>query len=242
MKKILRFYFSLFLTIFIVSSYAFDINADGIVEPMQPPRLVNDFANMLNVSEEQQLETKLLEYNDSTSTQIYIVNIDSLQDYSIEDYALRLGRSWAIGQKNKNNGVLILLSKTDRKVDIEIGYGLESSITDYDSKRIIDELIVPAFKSGNYFTGLDAATNKLILLAQGTYSNNDVAFVDFKPISMFWIIAFLLILIYLMYKFPLFTRIVFMVISSSGSSSGSSRGFGGGGGGSFGGGGSSGSW
>jgi uncharacterized protein len=242
MKRILKVYFSLFFTILIVHSFAFNTDADGIVQPMQPPRLVNDFANMLNSNEEQQLETKLLDYNDSTSTQIYIVTIDSLQDYSVEDYALRLGRSWAIGQKNKNNGVLILLSKSDRKVDIEIGYGLESSISDYDSKHIIDELIVPAFKSGNYYAGLDAATTKMIALAQGAYSTPNEPIADFAPISIFWIIAFVLIIIYLMYKFPLFTRIVFMVISSSGSNSGSSRGFGGGGGGSFGGGGSSGSW
>jgi uncharacterized protein len=67
------------------------------------------------------------------------------------------------GQKNKNNGILILLSKSDRKVDIEIGYGLESFITDYDSKRIIDEIIVPAFQNGNYYNGLDNATNRILL-------------------------------------------------------------------------------
>lgn len=226
----------------IIPIFGNNTDANGIVQPMSPPRLVNDFANMLNSSEQQQLETKLLDYNDSTSTQIYVVTIDSLHDYAIEDYALRLGRSWAIGQKDKNNGVLILLSKSDRKVDIEIGYGLESFITDYDSKRIIDEIIVPAFQNGNYYNGLDNATNRIIALADGSYKNEVSTSEDFKPISTFWIIVFVLIIIYLMYKFPIATRIAFMLISGSGSSSGSSRGFGGGGGGSFGGGGSSGSW
>jgi len=244
MKNHIKPYLLLFLLFFSAQGFGYSVDADGIVQPMQPFRLVNDFANMLSNEEQQQLETKLLDYNDSTSTQIYIVTIDSLNDYAVEDYALRLGRSWAIGQKEKDNGVLILLSKSDRKVDIEIGYGLESYISDYDTKHIIDELIIPAFKDSNYYTGLDNATNNLIYLAQGTYTNENTTTESdtTKPISTIWIILFIILVIYLMYKFPIATRIAFLLLSSGGSSRGSSRGFGGGGGGSFGGGGSSGSW
>ena len=242
MKKIFTTYF-LLLFVF-VNSIAFGYETDnkGIVQPMSPPQLVNDFAGMLNAADKQLLEDKLLGYNDSTSTQIYIVTIDSLNDYSIEDYAVQVGRNWGIGQKDKNNGILILLSKSDRKADIEVGYGLESYVTDYDSKQIIDELIAPAFKQTNYYAGLEAATNKLIHLLQSTPYTVTVKTKEEKTISVFIYIIIILVVIFLMFKFPIATRIAFILLDSAGSSSGSSRGFGGGGGGSFGGGGSSGSW
>lgn len=242
MKKILFTYLFLFLSATLTSSFAYDVDARGIVKPMQPFRLVNDFANVLDNTQEQQLEKKLLDFNNKTSTQIYVVAIDSLNDFAIEDYAIRLGRSWKIGQKDKNNGILILLSKSDRAVDIEVGYGLESYISDYDSRHIINELIIPAFKDGNYYQGLDNATTKIIQLADGTYTKEKNDTSSESPISITWIIIFIVILIFLMYKFPFVARIVFFVLSSGGGSSGSSRGFGGGGGGSFGGGGSSGRW
>lgn len=240
MIKIFKTYFLVLFVCCFTTIFGYNTDANGIVLPMSPPRLVNDYANLLSSSQQQVLNNKLLDYNNSTSTQIYVVTIDSLNDYAIEDYALRLGRNWAIGQRNKNNGVLILLSKSDRKVDIEIGYGLESYITDYDSKRIIDEILIPAFKNQNYYSGLDNATNRIIALADGSFTKDNDE--NNSTIPTIWIIAFIILMIYLMIKFPNFTRIVFIVLSSSGSSSGSSRGFGGGGGGSFGGGGSSGSW
>ena len=242
MKKILFTYLFLLFSAFIIPTFAYNVDANGIVQPMQPYRLVNDFADILNSTQKQQLENKLLEYSNKTSTQIYVVAIDSLKDYSIEDYALKLGRSWKIGQKDKNNGILILLSKSDRAVDIEVGYGLESYISDYDSRHIINELIIPAFKDENYFQGLDNATTKIIQLADGTYTNDKNDNNKESPISFVSIIIFIVILLFLMYKFPFVANIVFFVLSSGGGSSGSSKGFGGGGGGSFGGGGSSGRW
>ncbi len=213
---------------------------------MSPPQLVNDFANFLNPADKQQLEDKLLAYSDSTSTQIYIVSVNSLGDYAVEDYALQIGRNWGIGQKDKNNGILILLSRSDRKIDIEIGYGLESYVTDYESKHIIDDILTPAFKQNRYFEGLDAATDKLISLLQSTPYTTEAT--QENPTEQtktpVWIIVLVvLIIIIFMIKFPIATRIAFTILSSGGSSSGSSSGgFGGGGGGSFGGGGSSGSW
>ena len=244
MKKNLSLYF-LFLIALFNSAYSYDIDKKGIVQPMSPPQLVNDFAGMLNSADKQSLESKLLDYNNTTSTQIYIVTIESLGDYAVEDYALQVGRSWGIGQKDKNNGILILISKEDRKIDIEVGYGLESYVTDYDSKRIIDELITPAFKLENYYAGLDAATDKLISLLEGTpYASTaqEIVKEEKEPLYIYFII--LAIIIILMIRFHIIDRIAFIVLSSGGSSSGSSRsgGFGGGGGGSFGGGGSSGSW
>ena len=246
MKKNLSLYFWFLIALF-NSAFSYDIDKSGIVQPMSPPQLVNDFAGMLNSADKQSLESKLLDYNNSTSTQIYIVTIESLGNYAVEDYALKVGRSWSIGQKDKNNGILILISKEDRKIDIEVGYGLESYVTDYDSKRVIDELITPSFKQANYYAGLDAATDKLISLLQDTpYASETEASqtTKAKEIPSYVFIIIIVLVIILMIRFPILARIAFIVLSSGGSSSGSSRsgGFGGGGGGSFGGGGSSGSW
>jgi uncharacterized protein len=158
-----------------------------------------------------------------------------------------------VGQKDKDNGILILVAKDERKVDIEIGYGLESYITDYDTKNIIDEIIVPAFKQSNYYEGLDLATNRIIAQLQGTYSASSST-----PATESSGISYIIIIIVIIF-------IVIIIISgsssgtggglsggsgwtwssgggSSWSGGGSSGGFSGFGGGSFGGGGSSGSW
>lgn len=225
------------------------LDKEGIPEAPSPPRLINDFAEIISETNRQRLEDKLVAYDDSTSTQICIVTVNNIGDYSIEDYAARLGRKWGIGQKDKNNGILILIAKENRKVDIEIGYGLESYVTDYDSKHIIDELMVPAFKQSNYYQGLDDATNRLIAQLQGTYTATDTKDEQI-PIWVFFIIGGVVLFIII---------IVFSgnaSVSSGGSSwtwntgggggwssgGSSSGGFGGFGGGSFGGGGSSGSW
>jgi uncharacterized protein len=232
----------LFLLLQIVA-YGQTVDKQDIPERPNPPRLVNDFAGLMSAGNQQALEEKLVAYNDSTSTQISIVTVKSIGDYSIEDFAVRLGRKWGVGQKDKNNGILITVAKEERKVDIEIGYGLEEHITDYDSKHIIDELILPAFKQSNYYEGLDVATNRMIAQLQGTFTN-DKASGNNDEIPT-WVIILIIIFI------------LFIIISSSiggsggairsgGGSSwgggGSSGGFGGFGGGSFGGGGSSGSW
>ncbi len=229
------------------------LDKDGIPNVPQPYALVNDFANLLSTENKQALENKLLAYNDSTTTQIYVITITSMGDYSIEDYALRLGRKWGIGQKDKNNGILILVSKNDRKVDIEVGYGLEGTVTDYDTKHIIDELMVPAFKQSNYYLGINEATDKLIGLMQGTYKAGENVSHDSIPIWAYFLIAFIIFFVLLPAIFSRNKGIRGGGSSwtwgssggsswSSGSSWGGGGGFGGGGGGSFGGGGSSGSW
>ncbi len=220
---------------------------DGIPDVPQPYALVNDFAQLLSNDNKQDLEKKLLAYNDSTTNQIYVITVSSIGDYSIEDFALRTARKWKIGQQDKNNGILLLISKNDRKVDIEVGYGLESSVTDYDSKHIIDDIIVPAFKQSNYHLGIDKATDRLMGLIQGTYIT-EVAKNEPIPIWVYFLIAgIVLFILYLIFtgKATFTSGGTSWSYSSSGGSSwssSSSSSFGGGGGGSFGGGGSSGSW
>lgn len=142
-------------------------------EKPTPPRLVNDFAGMLNESEEARLEAKLLEYEKTSSTQITVVTIKSLGSYDISDYAVQLGRKWGIGQKDKNNGVLLLASLADRAVDIEVGYGLEGSLTDAMSARIIRNEIVPEFKNSNFYSGFDKASDAIIAATKGEYKADE---------------------------------------------------------------------
>jgi uncharacterized protein len=138
-------------------------------ERPNPPRLVNDFTGTLQPEEVSRLEDKLLAYNDSTSTQIAIVMISSLDGYPVDDYAITLAERWGIGQKAKDNGVLIFIAKDDRKIFIPTGYGMEGVMPDALVKRIIENDIKPYFKQGQYYEGLDKGTDSMFQLAAGEY-------------------------------------------------------------------------
>jgi uncharacterized protein len=143
--------------------------AQNIPARPSPPRLVNDFAGVLSPQEEQQLERELVAYDDSTSNQIAIVLINTLEDYPIEEYALKLFREWGVGNKNNNNGIVILAAIKDRKIKIEVGYGLEGAIPDITAGHIIDQDIKPNFRSEDYYQGLSQAAHSLIKAAAGEY-------------------------------------------------------------------------
>ncbi|TYZ13460.1 TPM domain-containing protein [Hymenobacter lutimineralis] len=163
-----------------------------------PPRLVNDLAGLLSPDEEAQLEQKLIAYDDSTSSQIAVVTVPSLDGYEVADYAQRLGESWGVGRKGKNNGLLILVSNAEHKVTIQTGYGLEGAIPDALAKRVISNVLVPNFRAGQYYKGLDEATTRLIALASGEYKAEPRATGDFEDSSgsgwTFWIVLAVLIL------------------------------------------------
>ena len=139
----------------------------------QPPRMVNDFAGMMSQGERQKLEQKLVEFNRQTSTQIAVVTMNDIHGYAISDYAVRLAEQWGIGQKGRDNGILILVNPTNNKVFIATGYGLEGAVPDAIANRIVDQEIIPSFKQGNFFQGLDQATNVLISLTKGEYTAQD---------------------------------------------------------------------
>src|SRR3954466_7156834 len=103
---------------------SFLASAQDIPARPNPPRLVNDFAGVLSADEAQRLEQQLVAYDDSTSNQVAVVLVKTLNDYPIEEYALKLFRSWGIGNTKTNNGVLIIAALEDRKIRIEVGYGL----------------------------------------------------------------------------------------------------------------------
>jgi uncharacterized protein len=143
--------------------------AQNIPDKPNPPRLVNDLANVLSADEEAALERKLVAYDDSTSNQITVVTITTLNEYPIEEFALQLYRKWGIGSQEHNNGVLVLAAIGDRKIRFEVGYGLEGAIPDIVANQIITNDIAPAFRGENYYAGLDKATNSLIAAAAGEY-------------------------------------------------------------------------
>jgi uncharacterized protein len=162
----------LFSTIIVLPAFS-----QGIPDRPVPQRLVNDFAHLLNQEEANTLERKLVAFNDSTSTQIAIVIVPTLSGYDKADYAQRLGEKWGIGQKGKNNGVLILVkpktADSNGEVFIAQGYGLEGIIPDITCGEIVDNDILPAFRKGDYFGGLSNATGTIISLARGEFSSSD---------------------------------------------------------------------
>ena len=161
MKKIL-------LILVTVFSFAIVFGQTILPKP-NPPRLVNDAANVLSPEQVEILEHKLVALDDSSSNQIAVVLIKTLGDYAIEDYAVKLFREWGIGNKKTNNGILIIAAIDDRKVWIEVGYGLEGTIPDVTASSIYRNEIVPSFKEQNYYRGIDNAINALTKAVVGEY-------------------------------------------------------------------------
>lgn len=146
-----------------------NVSAQNIPSRPNPPKLVNDFAGVMSADEIQRLEQKLVAYDDSTSNQIAIVAIHTLNDYPIQEYATKLFREWGIGNKKTNNGVLIVAAIDDHKVWIEVGYGLEGAIPDITANHIYENDLRPNFRSNDYFEGFDQAADDLIKAAAGEY-------------------------------------------------------------------------
>ena len=142
--------------------------AQNIIAKPSPATLVTDVAGVLSPEQKQALENKLVAIDDSSSNQIAVVIIPSLDGYPKEEYANKLLRAWGIGGK-KNNGILLLISVNDRQIWIEVGYGLEGAIPDITASNIIENDIKPAFKAGNYYEGIDQATDNIAKAAVGEY-------------------------------------------------------------------------
>ena len=124
--------------------------AQDLPTPMVPLRLVNDYTGLLTESDQIKLNDKLLQFNNETSTQIFVVTWDDLQGYDIADFGVRLANNWKIGQGGKDNGILVLVSPANQKVTIQTGYGVEAVVTDQLSRRIIETAITPYFRSNDF--------------------------------------------------------------------------------------------
>jgi uncharacterized protein len=228
--------------------------------PSKSNRLVNDFASLLSAEEVNTLERKLVTYNDTTSTQVTIVIIKSLEGYEVSDYAVRLGNAWGIGKADKNNGALILVSLDEKKMSIQTGYGLEGALPDAICKRIIENELKPSFKAGNFYQGFDLATTAIFKFAAGEYKADHYKKKKKLPFGAIFI-GFIIVIIIASRANRKYQTIDGKGIRGGGGffppfiggggfggggfgggSSGGGGGFGGFGGGSFGGGGASGGW
>lgn len=128
-----------------------------------------DEAGLFSASQKVSLEGTLSAHERATTNQIVVVTLTSLQGYDIADYGYQLGRAWGIGTKEHNNGVLLIIAPNERKVRIEVGYGLEGSLPDAVASSIIQNTILPAFKAKNYFEGATNGVNAIISAIKGEY-------------------------------------------------------------------------
>lgn len=130
---------------------------------------VYDYANLLNSAEKQQLEDKLVRYSDSTTTQIVVITIEDLKGEDIGILTPKWAHEWGIGQAKEDNGVLVLLSKNDRKIWIAPGYGVEDRLTAGINGELVRNIIIPEFKAGSYYNGLDKGADAIFDVLKGKY-------------------------------------------------------------------------
>jgi uncharacterized protein len=218
---------------------------------------VYDYGNVFSAAEKSALEKKLINYSDSTTTQIVIVTIESLKGESIATLTPKWGQTWGIGGTAKeDNGILILLAKKERKIYIAAGYGVEDRLTAGIGGEIIRNYILPEFKAGSYYSGLDAGTDAIFDVLKGKYKGERKQNKkDGSPIPLIFIIIFIVVIFLIAKKkgggnsgnnsgrggFGLAEMIVLSSLGRGGGFGGG--GFGGGfGGGGFSGGGSGGGW
>jgi uncharacterized protein len=168
MKKFLSISVLLLLSIVSFSQNTFD--PESLLKPRTGKQeLVNDFTNTLTSEQKQALESKLVAFDDSSSTQIAVIIIPSLNGNDVADYNVKLGRAWGVGGKEFNNGVVLLIAKDDRKLNIATGYGVEGALPDITCKHIIDNVIVPNFKGNDYYRGIEEGTDAIIKAVKGEY-------------------------------------------------------------------------
>lgn len=168
--------------------------------PSEPTGMVSDFANVFSASEQQRLETKLRNYRDSTTNVIAVATLPDLKGYDIQQVGTQLFNEWRMWHEERYNGVLLLIAPNEKKIRIEVGYGLEGAITDAMSSRIIREVIRPEFRSGNFYAGIDKATTIMIDLAEGEFEGSMPESSSSGEDDFVSTIIFILFMIYVIYS------------------------------------------
>lgn len=192
-----------FQLLFLALLFSISLVAQGFQIPEKPKfqTSVYDYINLLSANEKKSLERKLVRYSDTTSTQIVVAIISSTEGENINYLAANWGEAWGIGQAKEDNGVLMLLAKDDRKIAIQSGKGVEYLLTDFQAKRIIDRVIIPEFRKGNFYSGLNKGSDYIFRTLQGEFKgtrkegrkkSNGISFGKIISIVVF-ILIFLLI-------------------------------------------------
>lgn len=268
MQKPNQPFFSILLVALVVTiSIVFAQNGIPAIPKKVDQTSLYDYAALLSTSEFNALEQKLIQYNDTTSTQIVVATVKTINGKNIALYATEWAHKWGIGDKGKDNGVFLLVAKDDRKLTIRTGYGVEHKLTDAYSRRIIEQVITPEFKQEKFYKGLDKGTTYIMSALNGEFQGTPQHENSGGGIPIVFIILFFVILIIILsnrnkgnrgrgYRRNTGSILETIILSNSGrggfggggfggSSGGGfgSGGFGGGfGGGGFGGGGASGGW
>jgi uncharacterized protein len=157
-----------------VTVLVFPLFVFAYTSPGKAQGFVSDFANILDSSTKQKIETDLQNLNNTKTVEVAVVTVPDLGDENIESYAVKLFEEWGIGKKNVDNGILLLVAPKEREVRIEVGYGMESVVTDLLSNQIIQKVIIPEFKTGNYGFGI---TKGVDALSQVINNTGDTSFV-----------------------------------------------------------------
>lgn len=187
----LRFFITLFFSCCVIAR----LQAGGKIPSPQGNVAVHDYIGLLTSSEKEELNYKLKRYTDSTSTAIVVVIVNKVED-NINYQAAEILTKWGVGQKQKDNGILILLAYQQRKIAISTGYGVEDKLTDLLSHQIIQNRIIPYFKQGQFYNGLNAGIDSVIQVMNGSYkadkkaddTSNGGAFVVMLLIVLFAIL------------------------------------------------------
>lgn len=192
-----------FFYYFILTCFIFSTNLLAQINfPSLTGRVV-DNAKILTTSQLKSLTAILKKHEEQTSNQIVVLTLKNLDGYEIADYGYQIARYWKLGQKDKNNGVLLLISLEDRKLRIEVGYGLEGVLTDKISHEIIEYTIKPEFKKGDYYQGVLKGVKAIIKSIKGEYkkSNSPQTYKDESFISHlpFEFLGFITLFIFIFY-------------------------------------------
>ncbi|OOV26920.1 methanol dehydrogenase [Flavobacterium sp. LM5] len=159
----------LFLFILLLLNSSFLSAQFTIPEKPSAQTSVYDYASLFDANEKAQLEEKLVRYSDSTTTQIVVITIESLKNEDINQLATKWAQTWGFGQAKEDNGVILLIAKNDRKIALQAGYGLEDRLTAGIGGEIIRNIILPEFKAGSYYNGVDKGTDALFDVFKGKY-------------------------------------------------------------------------
>jgi uncharacterized protein len=182
---------TLLIICFILASASASASAYALEVPALKGR-VNDYGDMISQGTKSRLEQTLSDFEATDSTQVVILTVESLEGDSMEDFTIRVAEKWKIGQKGKDNGVILFASKNDRRMRIEVGLGLEGVLTDLLAGRILDNVISPKFKAGNFDDGFISGIDAIIQACRGEFKNDRTSENDDSDFGVLGTILFMI--------------------------------------------------